>query len=144
VNSYTYVKAIAEELRGLAVEFNVPVVSATQTTRSGFSNSDVDLTDTSESFGLPATADFMFALINTEELEQLNQIMVKQLKNRYNDPSANKKFVIGVDRAKMKLYDVEDSAQSIVDSGQSPDDKPLNTFGNRERKFNSKFEGVRV
>ena len=144
VNSYTYVKAIAEELRGLAVEFNVPVVSATQTTRSGFSNSDVDLTDTSESFGLPATADFMFALINTEELEQLNQIMVKQLKNRYNDPSANKKFVIGVDRAKMKLYDVEDSAQTIVDSGQIPDDKPLNTFGNRERKFNSKFEGVRV
>jgi replicative DNA helicase len=144
VNSYTYVKAIAEELRGLAVEFNVPVVSATQTTRSGFSNSDVDLTDTSESFGLPATADFMFALINTEELEQLNQIMVKQLKNRYNDPSANKKFVIGVDRAKMKLYDVEDSAQSIIDSGQIPDDKPLNTFGNRERKFNSKFEGVRV
>jgi hypothetical protein len=144
VNSYTYVKAIAEELRGLAVELNVPVVSATQTTRSGFSNSDVDLTDTSESFGLPATADFMFALINTEELEQLNQIMVKQLKNRYNDPSANKKFVIGVDRAKMKLYDVEDSAQSIIDSGQIPDDKPLNTFGNRERKFNSKFEGVRV
>jgi replicative DNA helicase len=144
VNSYTYVKAIAEELRGLAVEFNVPVVSATQTTRSGFSNSDVDLTDTSESFGLPATADFMFALINTEELEQLNQIMVKQLKNRYNDPSSNKKFVIGVDRAKMKLYDVEDSAQTIIDSGQIPDDKPLNTFGNRERKFNSKFEGVRV
>ncbi len=144
VNSYTYVKAIAEELRGLAVEYNVPVVSATQTTRSGFSNSDVDLTDTSESFGLPATADFMFALINTEELEQLNQIMVKQLKNRYNDPSSNKKFVIGVDRAKMKLYDVEDSAQTIIDSGQIPDDKPLNTFGNRERKFNSKFEGVRV
>jgi replicative DNA helicase len=144
VNSYTYVKAIAEELRGLAVEFNVPIVSATQTTRSGYSNSDVDLTDTSESFGLPATADFMFALINTEELEQLNQIMVKQLKNRYNDPSMNKKFVIGVDRAKMKLYDVEDTAQKIVDSGQVQDDKPLNTFGNRERKFNSKFEGVRV
>jgi archaellum biogenesis ATPase FlaH len=144
VNSYTYVKAIAEELRGLAVEFNVPIVSATQTTRSGYSNSDVDLTDTSESFGLPATADFMFALINTEELEQLNQIMVKQLKNRYNDPSSNKKFVIGVDRAKMKLYDVEDTAQKIVDSGQVQDDKPLNTFGNRERKFNSKFEGVRV
>ena len=144
VNSYTYVKAIAEELRGLAVEFNVPVVSATQTTRSGFSNSDVDLTDTSESFGLPATADFMFALINTEELEQLNQIMVKQLKNRYNDPSANKKFVIGVDRAKMKLYDVEDSAQSIVDSGQIPDDKPLNTFGNRERRFNNKFNDLKV
>lgn len=144
VNSYTYVKAIAEELRGLAVEFNVPIVSATQTTRSGYSNSDVDLTDTSESFGLPATADFMFALINTEELEQLNQIMVKQLKNRYNDPSSNKKFVIGVDRAKMRLYDVEDTAQKIVDSGQVQDDKPLNTFGNRERKFNSKFEGVRV
>jgi replicative DNA helicase len=144
VNSYTYIKAIAEELRGLAVEFNVPIVSATQTTRSGYSNSDVDLTDTSESFGLPATADFMFALINTEELEQLNQIMVKQLKNRYNDPSSNKKFVIGVDRAKMKLYDVEDAAQKIVDSGQVQDDKPLNTFGNRERKFNSKFEGVRV
>lgn len=144
VNSYTYVKAIAEELRGLAVEFNVPIVSATQTTRSGYSNSDVDLTDTSESFGLPATADFMFALINTEELEQLNQIMVKQLKNRYNDPSMNKKFVIGVDRAKMRLYDVEDNAQKIVDSGQVPDDKPLNTFGNRERRFNSKFEGVRV
>lgn len=144
VNSYTYIKAIAEELRGLAVEFNVPIVSATQTTRSGYSNSDVDLTDTSESFGLPATADFMFALINTEELEQLNQIMVKQLKNRYNDPSSNKKFVIGVDRAKMKLYDVEDTAQKIVDSGQVQDDKPLNTFGNRERKFNSKFEGVRV
>lgn len=144
VNSYTYIKAIAEELRGLAVEFNVPVVSATQTTRSGFSNSDVDLTDTSESFGLPATADFMFALINTEELEQLNQIMVKQLKNRYNDPSINKKFVIGVDRSKMRLYDVEIDAQKIVDSGQVPDDKPLNTFGNRERKFNSKFEGVRV
>jgi replicative DNA helicase len=144
VNSYTYIKAIAEELRGLAVEFNVPIVSATQTTRSGYSNSDVDLTDTSESFGLPATADFMFALINTEELEQLNQIMVKQLKNRYNDPSSNKKFVIGVDRAMMKLYDVEDTAQKIVDSGQVQDDKPLNTFGNRERKFNSKFAGVRV
>jgi replicative DNA helicase len=144
VNSYTYIKAIAEELRGLAVEFNLPIVSATQTTRSGYSNSDVDLTDTSESFGLPATADFMFALINTEELEQLNQIMVKQLKNRYNDPSSNKKFVIGVDRAKMRLYDVEDTAQKIVDSGQVQDDKPLNTFGNRERKFTSKFEGVRV
>ena len=144
VNSYTYVKAIAEELRGLAVEFNLPIVSATQTTRSGYGNSDVDLTDTSESFGLPATADFMFALINTEELEQLNQIMVKQLKNRYNDPSSNKKFVIGVDRAKMKLYDVEDTAQKIVDSGQVQEDKPLNTFGNRERRFSNKFEGVRV
>lgn len=144
VNSYTYIKSIAEELRGLAVEFNVPVVSATQTTRTGYSNSDVGLEDTSESFGLPATADFMFALISTEELQQLNQIMVKQLKNRYNDPSQNKKFVVGVDRSKMKLYDVEDSAQSLVDSGQVAEDKPLNTFGNRERRFNSKFEGVRV
>ena len=143
VNSYTYIKAIAEELRGLAVEFNVPIVSATQTTRSGFSNSDVGLEDTSESFGLPATADFMFALISTEELHQLNQIMVKQLKNRYSDPNENKKFVIGVDKSKMRLYDVEDIAQNIIDSGQV-DDKPINTFGNRERKFNSKFEGVRV
>jgi len=144
VNSYTYIKSIAEELRGLAVEFNVPIVSATQTTRSGYSNSDVGLEDTSESFGLPATADFMFALISTEELQQLNQIMVKQLKNRYNDPSQNKKFVVGVDRAKMRLYDVEDNAQDLVDSGQVVPDKPMNTFGNRERKFNSKFEGVRV
>jgi hypothetical protein len=143
VNSYTYIKAIAEELRGLAVEFNVPIVSATQTTRSGYSNSDVGLEDTSESFGLPATADFMFALISTEELHQLNQIMVKQLKNRYSDPNENKKFVIGVDKSKMRLYDVEDIAQNIIDSGQV-DDKPINTFGNRERKFNSKFEGVRV
>ncbi len=119
VNSYTYVKAIAEELRGLAVEFNVPIVSATQTTRSGYSNTDVELTDTSESFGLPATADFMFALISTEELEQLNQLMVKQLKNRYSDPSSNKRFMIGVDRKKMRLYDLEVSAQAnIDDSGQ--------------------------
>lgn len=119
VNSYTYVKSIAEELRGLAVEYNVPVLSATQTTRGGYDNTDVDLTDTSESFGLPATVDFMFALISTEELEQLNQIMVKQLKNRYNDPSYYKRFVIGVDRARMKLYDVEESAQkNISDSGQ--------------------------
>ena len=119
VNSYTYVKAIAEELRGLAVETNVPIVSATQTTRSGFGSSDVDLTDTSESFGLPATADLMFALISTEELEEMNQIMVKQLKNRYNDPTMNKRFCVGIDRAKMRLYDVEESAQTdIVDSGQ--------------------------
>ena len=119
VNSYTYVKAIAEELRGLAVETNVPIVSATQTTRSGFGSSDVDLTDTSESFGLPATADLMFALISTEELEEMNQIMVKQLKNRYNDPTMNKRFCVGIDRAKMRLYDVEDSAQTdIQDSGQ--------------------------
>ncbi len=120
VNSYTFVKAIAEELRGLAVEANVPIVSATQTTRSGFGSSDVDLTDTSESFGLPATADFMFALISTEELEGLNQILVKQLKNRYNDPTMYKRFVIGIDRSKMKLYNVEDSAQkNIVDSGNT-------------------------
>jgi hypothetical protein len=144
INSYAYIKSIAEELRGLAVEFGVPVVTATQTTRSGFSNTDVGLEDTSESFGLPATADFMFALISTEELEQLNQIMVKQLKNRYGDPNLYKRFVIGVDRSKMRLYDAEQSAQNdIVDSGQE-DDKPLNTFGNRERKFNNKFEGIKI
>ena len=119
VNSYSYIKAIAEELRGLAVETNVPVVSATQTTRSGYGSSDVDLTDTSESFGLPATADLMFALISTEDLEGLNQLMVKQLKNRYNDPTIFKRFVIGVDRAKMRLYDCEQKAQEdIVDNGQ--------------------------
>ena len=118
VNSYSYIKAIAEELRGLAVEANVPIVSATQTTRSGFGSSDVDLTDTSESFGLPATADLMFALISTEELEEMNQIMVKQLKNRYNDPTINKRFSIGIDRAKMRLYDVEETAQTdIIDKG---------------------------
>jgi len=112
--SYQYVKAIAEELRGLAIENNLPILSATQTTRGGYGNSDVGLEDTSESFGLPATADLMFALISTEELENLNQIMVKQLKNRYNDPTgATKKFVVGIDRAKMRLYDVEDSAQSL-------------------------------
>ena len=114
INSYTYVKAIAEELRGLAVELNLPIVTATQTTRSGFGSSDVGLEDTSESFGLPATADLMFAIISTEELEDLNQLMIKQLKNRYNDPTGkNKKFVIGVDRAKMRLYDVEDTAQTL-------------------------------
>lgn len=132
VNSYTYVKAIAEELRGLAVEFNVPIVTATQTTRSGYSNSDVDLTDTSESFGLPATADSMFALINSEELEALNQLMVKQLKNRYTDPSKNRRFVIGVDRAKMRLYDVDESAQDLID------DKPImdkSEFGERDSDF---------
>ena len=118
INSYTYIKAIAEELRGLAVEKNVPIVSATQTTRSGFTSSDLGLEDTSESFGLPATADFMFAIINSDELEQLNQLMVKQLKNRYNDPTLYKRFVIGVDRAKMRLYDVEQAAQDdIVDDG---------------------------
>ena len=145
VNSYSYIKAIAEELRGLAVEFSVPIMSATQTTRSGFTSSDPGLEDTSESFGLPATADFMFALISTEELEQLNQLMVKQLKNRYNDPNTFKRFVIGIDRGKMKLYDVEQSAQEdIVDAGQI-DNKPLNTFGERERtsKFKN-FGGFKV
>ena len=117
VNSYSYIKAIAEELRGLAVEANLPIVSATQTTRSGFASSDVDLTDTSESFGLPATADLMFALISTEELETLNQILVKQLKNRYNDPTIHKRFVVGIDRAKMRLYDCEQKAQEdIIDN----------------------------
>jgi len=143
VNSYSYIKAIAEELRGLAVEFNVPIVSATQTTRSGFTSSDPGLEDTSESFGLPATADFMFALISTEELQQMNQIMVKQLKNRYNDPNYFKRFVIGIDRAKMKLYDVEQVAQEdLVDAGQV-DDKPLNTFGERERRTKN-FGGFKV
>ncbi len=146
VNSYTYIKSIAEELRGLAVEFGVPVVSATQTTRSGFTNSDPDLTDTSESFGLPATADFMFALISNEKLEALNQIMVKQLKNRYSDPSSNKRFVLGIDRAKMKLYDVEPSAQTdLSDAGQDDDDdKPLNKFGGRDRKFNQNYSEIKV
>lgn len=143
VNSYSYIKAIAEELRGLAVEFNVPIVSATQTTRSGFTSSDPGLEDTSESFGLPATADFMFALISTEELQQMNQIMVKQLKNRYNDPNYFKRFVIGIDRAKMKLYDVEQVAQEdLVDAGQV-DDKPLNSFGERERRTKN-FGGFKV
>ena len=125
VNSYTYVKTIAEELRGLAVEYNVPMLSATQTTRGGFDNTDVGLQDTSESFGLPATVDFMCALISTEELEEMNQLMVKQLKNRYNDLNYFKRFVIGVDRSKMKLYNVEPSAQNnISDSGQDKDDGP--------------------
>ena len=119
VNSYSYIKAIAEDLRGLAVEYNVPIVSATQTTRSGFGSSDIDLTDTSESFGLPATADMMFALISTDELEGLGQIMVKQLKNRYNDPTINKRFVLGIDRAKMRLYDCEQNiGGDLIDSGQ--------------------------
>ena len=136
VNSYTYIKAIAEELRGLAVEFNVPIVSATQTTRSGFTSSDLGLEDTSESFGLPATADLMIALISTEELQEMNQLMVKQLKNRYGDPAIHRRFVIGVDRAKMKLYDVEQHAQDDV-----LDDKPVfdnSDSGRRigsERKF---------
>jgi len=123
VNSYTYVKSIAEELRGLAGKLNVPIVSATQTTRSGYGNSDVDITDTSESFGLPATADLMVALISTEEMEQLGQIMVKQLKNRYNDPTVYKRFVVGIDRAKMRLYDCDQSAQdNIIDAGDISED----------------------
>jgi replicative DNA helicase len=143
VNSYTYIKSIAEELRGLAVENNLPIVSATQTTRSGYTNSDPGLEDTSESFGLPATADFMFALVTNEELQNLNQILVKQLKNRYSDPNHFKRFVVGVDRAKMRLYDVEDTAQSgLADAGQ--DDPPINTFGNRERRFDNKFNGIKV
>jgi replicative DNA helicase len=137
VNSYTYIKSIAEELRGLAVEYNVPIVSATQTTRSGYSNSDPGLEDTSESFGLPATADFMFALVSNEELEALNQIIVKQLKNRYNDPSFYKRFVVGIDRSKMRLYDVEASAQvGLADSGQEKPDVPMfdkSEFGKRQR-----------
>ena len=134
INSYTYIKAIAEELRGLAVEFDVPIMSATQTTRSGFGNTDVGLEDTSESFGLPATADLMFALISTEELEELGQIMVKQLKNRYNDVSYYKRFVVGIDRSRMKLYDVEESAQSDIMSDSSIPDKPIATWGNNDSK----------
>ena len=138
INSYTLVKSIAEELRGLAVEFNVPIVSATQTTRSGFGSSDVELTDTSESFGLPATADLMFALISTEELEGLGQIMVKQLKNRYNDPTIFKRFVVGIDRAKMRLYDCEQSAQKdILDSGQEEE------YNYEENKPKKSFEGFK-
>ena len=138
VNSYTVVKAIAEELRGLACEANVPIVSATQTTRSGYGSSDVELTDTSESFGLPATADLMFALISTEDLEGLGQIMVKQLKNRYNDPTIFKRFVVGIDRAKMRLYDCEQSAQDdILDSGQEEE------YNYEEPKPKKSFEGFK-
>ena len=138
INSYTFVKAIAEELRGLAVEFNVPIVSATQTTRSGYGSSDVELTDTSESFGLPATADLMFALISTEELEELGQILVKQLKNRYNDPTIHKRFVIGIDRAKMRLYDCEQSAQNdILDNGKDEE------YNYEESKSKKTFEGFK-
>jgi len=138
VNSYSYIKAIAEELRGLAVEANVPIVSATQTTRSGYGSSDVELTDTSESFGLPATADLMFALISTDELEELGQIMVKQLKNRYNDLSVYKRFVLGIDRAKMRLYDCEQSAQDdILDSGQDEE------YTYEEAKPKKSFEGFK-
>ena len=138
VNSYSYIKAIAEELRGLAVESNLPIVSATQTTRSGFGSSDVELTDTSESFGLPATADLMFALISTEELEGLNQILVKQLKNRYNDPTMNKRFVVGIDRAKMRLYDCEQSAQEeLVDNKQEEE------YNDEDKKPKKDFAGFK-
>ena len=138
INSYTLVKSIAEELRGLAVEAEVPIVSATQTTRSGYGVSDVDLTDTSESFGLPATADLMFALISTEELEQLGQIMVKQLKNRYNDPTMYKRFIVGIDRAKMRLYDCEQTAQDdILDSGQEEE------YNYEEQKPKKSFDGFK-
>ena len=138
VNSYSYIKAIAEELRGLAVEANVPIVSATQTTRSGYGSSDVELTDTSESFGLPATADLMFALISTEDLEGLGQIMVKQLKNRYNDPTISKRFVIGIDRAKMRLYDCEQTAQDdIIDKGKEEE------YSYEESKPKKSFEGFK-
>jgi len=143
VNSYTYIKAIAEELRGLAVERNVPIFSATQTNRSGFNNSDVGLEDTSESFGLPATADLMFALISTEELEEANQMMIKQLKNRYNDVVANKKFVVGINRAKMKLFDVDPHEQTgLVDTNLSEDTEYGNGFG--EDSFKQKFAGWNV
>jgi replicative DNA helicase len=138
INSYSYIKSIAEELRGLACEANVPIVSATQTTRSGYGSSDVDLTDTSESFGLPATADLMFALISTEELEQLGQIMVKQLKNRYNDGNVNKRFVVGIDRSKMRLYDCEQSAQNdILDSGQNEE------YNDEEHNVKKSFDGFK-
>jgi replicative DNA helicase len=138
INSYTYVKSIAEELRGLAVEYNVPIVSATQTTRSGYTSSDPGLEDTSESFGLPATADLMFALVTSEDLEELGQIMVKQLKNRYNDPTHYKRFTIGVDRAKMRLYDIEQSGQvGLADAGQPP-------IGSQNKIQHKKFEGFKV
>ena len=137
VNSYTYVKAIAEELRGLAVETNLPIISATQTTRAGFGNSDPDLTDTSESFGLPATADFMFALISTEELEEQGRIMVKQLKNRYNDPTASKKFMLGIDRSKMRLYDVAEDS-SILNAEDEEVGETLQQFSQTQNRL-SKF-----
>lgn len=137
VNTYSLVKSIAEELRGLAVEFDVPIVSATQTTRTGYSSSDVGLEDTSESFGLPATADLMFALVSTEELEKLGQLMVKQLKNRYNDPTSNKRFIIGIDRSRMKLYDVEESAQTLIeDTGPAFDASTSGSRISAEKSFN--------
>jgi len=141
VNSYTYIKAIAEELRGLAVEFNIPIVSATQTTRAGFSSTDVELTDTSESFGLPATADFMMAIISTEDLEKLGQLMFKQLKNRYNDPTLFKRFVVGVDRAKMKLFDVEQSAQEDIQDSGNP---VMNNSAFAQRMIKDKLKDFKI
>ena len=148
INSYTIIKSIAEELRGLAVEMNVPILSATQTTRSGYGNTDVELTDTSESFGLPATADLMFALIASEELDAMNQLMIKQLKNRYGDPNSYKRFVIGIDRAKMKLYDLEADAQrGLTDAGQPLPEKPVAKEYNNELEFGRKtgadFSGIK-
>ena len=142
-NSYTHIKSIAEELRGLAVEKNVPIMSATQTNRGGFSNTDVELIDTAESFGLPATADFMIAIISTEDLDKLDQIAVKQLKNRYNDPTIYKKFVVGLDRSKMRLYDVEDNAQNeIVGSGIDEDLPITNGFNKNTKEYD--FEGIQL
>ena len=140
INSYSYIKAIAEEIRGLAVEFDVPIVSATQTTRSGYSNTDIGLEDTSESFGLPATADLMFAIISTEELEKMGQLAVKQLKNRYNDPTYKKRFVIGVDRSKMRLFDVDQAEQTLIDT--DGDDTP--TFDKTPTGQELKFEGFKL
>jgi len=146
INSYTLIKSIAEELRGLAVEENLPILSATQTTRGGYGNTDIELTDTSESFGLPATVDLMFALIATEELDQLNQIMVKQLKNRYNDPTINKRFVVGIDRARMKLYDLEQTAQKgLSDSGIKIDEDKLDTYDMSSIfKKSRDFSGIKI
>ena len=144
INSYSYIKSVAEELRGLAVETNVPIMSATQTTRSGFVSTDIGLEDTSESFGLPATADFMFALISNEELDELNQIAVKQLKNRYNDPTMNKRFVLGIDRAKMRLYDCEQEAQEdLVDSGQDENVFDNTPFAGKSKGY-EKFSDLKV
>jgi hypothetical protein len=144
VNSYTMVKSIAEELRGLAVEYKVPIFSATQTTRGGYGNTDIELTDTSESFGLPATADFMFALINTDDLEKMGQLMVKQLKNRYNDPSMHKRFLIGVDRAKMRLYDLEAAAQqNIHDPGKQFSAEDISSAYKKQKDF-SKYDSIRL
>jgi hypothetical protein len=139
INSYTYIKAIAEEIRGLAVEFNVPVVSATQTTRSGFSSSDPGLEDTSESFGLPATADLMFALVSSEELEKMGQIMVKQLKNRYNDISTYKRFVLGIDKSKMRLVDADENQQNLVQ-----DTPTFDASKSGERVSSEKFKDFKI